>query len=80
MGSSASSISSAEARVRSAERSLQAAKANRDTAKKNGNYKNATKNCRMDGKLGNTYDYNVWSAQKNLKEAKEQLARARKKK
>lgn len=81
MGSSANGISAAEARVRGAEKDLTAAKANRDTAKKNGNYKSSKKNNRWtDGKLGNIYDYNVWIAQKNLKDAKEQLARAKKKK
>ena len=47
MGSSASDISAAEARVRGAEKDLTAAKTNRDTAKKNGNYKNTIKKPQM---------------------------------
>ncbi len=80
MGSSASDISAAEARVRGAEGYLKQAKDNRDKAKANGNYNNTIKNHRWGDKVGNVYDYNVWAAQSNLKKAKEQLARAKKKK
>lgn len=80
MGSSANGLSAAEAHIRGAEGLLRQQKDTRDKAKANGNYKSATKNCSYDGKIGNVYDYNVWVAQKNLKDAKEQLARAKKKK
>mgnify|MGYP002515466925 FL=1 len=81
MGSSASDVSIAEQHVKRAESRVATAKTNREYAKRSGNYRTATKNCRMaDGRLGNVYDYNVWAAQNELKEAKAQLARAKKKK
>ncbi len=55
-------------------------KANRDAAKKNGNYKNTAKNYRKGDKVGTVYDANVWTAEENLKKAKERLAEAKKRK
>lgn len=71
-------MSTAEANVRSAEQQLASAKANLASAKQNGNYKRASKNIRSsDGKLGNSYDANVWSAQDLLKRRKKELADAK---
>lgn len=79
-----SSVSAAEARVRYAqeqvnrcEAHLNAMKLTRETAKKNGNYKNSAKNYRNGDKVGTVHDANVWSAETQLKRAKERLAEAK---
>lgn len=69
-----SDIRSAQNAVATAKIHLEQVKRNRDTAKQNGNYKSSTKNCRSrDGKVGNSYDMNVWLAQDKLKQAQESL-------
>lgn len=74
------SVGLAEGRVRDAENYLASQKRNRESAKACGNYRNRPKSTRWsNGKLGNCYDVNVWGAERALKEAKEQLARAKEK-
>jgi hypothetical protein len=72
-----SKVDACKSRLESAEFRLKAAKANMATAKANGNYKNAIKNNRFGGKLGNHYDYNVWCCQEEVKKAKADLAEAK---
>lgn len=67
-----------EERVRRCQAELEHQKQNRDTAKQNGNYKRSAKNYRKGDKVGNVYDANVWSAEEELRRAKEALANARK--
>lgn len=74
------SVSQAEGKLRSAENFLAAQKRSRDTAKQNGNYRRSGKNYRWGDKVGNVYDWNVWVAEKAVKEAKAQLAAAKKRK
>lgn len=72
------SVGMAESRVRAAEARVASEKRNRETAKANDNYKNTPKTYRLaNGKSGNGYNVNVYSAERALKEAKEQLARAK---
>ena len=50
-----------------------------EQAKKNGNYKNSHKCYSCGGKTGNVYDNNLYIARQSLKEAKADLAEAKKK-
>ena len=71
-------VGMAEGNVRNCQQILDAKKEDRESAKRVGNYKNATKNYRYgDNKVGNVYDYNVWVAQENLKNAQKRLADAK---
>lgn len=72
-----SSIDNAKSMVEQAKRNLEIEKNNRATAKANGSYKNATKNCSFDGKVGNVYDYRIYVAQRELAQRKEELAKAK---
>ena len=64
--------------VKSAEETLKHYMRMRDEAKRVGNYKTASKNHHSDGKVMNSYDWNIHNAKKNLKMAKERLAEAKK--
>lgn len=67
-------ISVAESHVRKAENDVEYYKRALDEAKRNGNYKNQRKSYRhSNGKVGNSYDCNYWSAQDELKKAKQHL-------
>lgn len=82
MGTSVSSaeyaVQQAEGYVRQAENTLKCRKQARDDAKKNGNYKSSSKCFNRGGKVGNSYDCNVWDAEDALKTRKAQLAEAKK--
>lgn len=71
-------LTQAEGYVRQAEQALEARKRDRDSAKKSNNYKNASKNISFNGKVGNSYDYNIWLAQELVKRRKAELAEAKK--
>ena len=62
--------------VETAKREVETAKANIATAKSSGNYQRSLKNNSYNGKKGNNYDYNLWTAQDKLKKAEERLAAA----
>ena len=72
-----SPVESAEQEVRRCERHLAVMKENRDNAKRSGSYKSAAKNHGVGGKVGTTYDANVWTAENALKQAKAKLAKAK---
>jgi hypothetical protein len=77
---SRNSIDDAQEEVKRCQATLALMKERRDAAKKNGSYKTTSKNYRKGDKVGTVYDANVWSAEDNLKRAKERLAEAKKKK
>lgn len=79
MGSSCNSpVDAAMRKVKNAEERVKAEKMNRDNAKKNGNYKRSAKCYNWGNKSGNQWDHCVWVAEQALKEAKEELAKAKK--
>lgn len=74
-----SNVRAAQNQVNLAQSRLDGYKRDRDAAKQNGNYQNSRKSFRhANGKLGNSYDCNVWSAEEQLKRAKDSLAEAKK--
>ena len=70
-------VRNAEGNVRQAQELVKSRKRERDQAKACGNYKNSIKNSLYNGKLGNGYDINVWSAENLLKQRKLELTRAK---
>ena len=70
-------VRNAENYVNQAQNLLNDYKRQRERAKANGNYKNSSKCYNHNGKVGNVYDSNVWSAEDNLKQRKEELKRAK---
>lgn len=77
MGSNVNSIQSC---LLQAQARLESAKDLKQQAKANGNYANANKAIKtfVDGKSLNSYDYDIYMAQKAVKRYKAQLAEAKK--
>lgn len=77
MGSNVNNIQSL---LLQAQSRLESAKDLKKQAQANGNYANANKGTKtfVDGKRLNSYDYNIYMAQKAVKEYKAKLAEAKK--
>lgn len=75
MGSDVNNINSL---LLQAQSRLESAKDLKKQGQANGNYKKAIKNNFVDGKSLNLYDYNIYRAQKDVKEYKAKLAEAKK--
>lgn len=75
-----SNVDHAEGRLRSAEIRLASAKDAKKQAQKSNNYKNACNSTKtfVDGKSLNSYDYNIYMAQKEVAKCKAQLSEAKK--
>ena len=75
-----SSVSSYESLLLQAQSRLESVKDQKKQAQANGNYKNAQSGIKtfIDGKSLNSYDYDIYVAQKAVKEYKAKLAQAKK--
>lgn len=74
-----SDLDSYENNVAKAIRDVESQKRNKEEAKRVGNYQRAIKNIACaDGVTRNQYDYNIFVAQRILKERKQRLADAKK--
>ena len=75
-----SNVSSYESQLLQAQSRLESAKDLKKQAQANGNYKNANSSTKtfIDGKSLNSYDYDIYVAQKAVKEYKAKLAQAKK--